>query len=285
MCRFLAYRGREVFMSDLLVKSEQSLILQSYKARERKEPLNGDGFGAGWYETEVDPTPCVFTSTTPAWSNRNLHRLAEKIRSTCVFAHVRAASPGSYVSEFNCHPFQHEQFLWMHNGSIAQFEKIKRPLRESLRDRYYNLIQGTTDSEHAFAVFLNLLHERVGDYSVEDLHDAMAATIRQLLEWQRQAGIDGPSYLNFAVTDGVSVVASRYVSDPEAEPPSLYIARGERFEIVDGKYRMNPMLQQPRAVIVASEPLSEERADWEPVPGNHIVVVTPELHVRLHPLS
>lgn len=30
MCRFLVYKGREIFMSDLLIKPEQSLILQSY---------------------------------------------------------------------------------------------------------------------------------------------------------------------------------------------------------------------------------------------------------------
>jgi predicted glutamine amidotransferase len=33
--------------------------------------LNGDGFGIGWFSTEerreVDPSPCVFTSITPAW--------------------------------------------------------------------------------------------------------------------------------------------------------------------------------------------------------------------------
>ena len=39
MCRFLVYKDREVLMSDLLLKTEQSLIIQSYKAKERKEPL------------------------------------------------------------------------------------------------------------------------------------------------------------------------------------------------------------------------------------------------------
>ncbi len=33
MCRFLVYKGREMFMSDLLTKSAQSLIQQSFKAR------------------------------------------------------------------------------------------------------------------------------------------------------------------------------------------------------------------------------------------------------------
>jgi predicted glutamine amidotransferase len=33
----------------LLYSPKNSLILQSYKSKERKEPLNGDGFGVGWY--------------------------------------------------------------------------------------------------------------------------------------------------------------------------------------------------------------------------------------------
>ena len=69
----------------------------------------------GWYSPEegcvaqqrpADPTPCTFTSITPAWNNDNLGRLACKITSPLVFAHVRAAYPGMPVSEQNCHPFQ-----------------------------------------------------------------------------------------------------------------------------------------------------------------------------------
>ncbi|MEK9660225.1 MAG: hypothetical protein VW644_00555 [Alphaproteobacteria bacterium] len=81
MCRFLVYKGREILMSDLLTRADHSLIMQSYHARERAEPLNGDGFGVGWYVPQVDPTPGVFVSTSPAWSNRNLHRLADKVQS------------------------------------------------------------------------------------------------------------------------------------------------------------------------------------------------------------
>ncbi|EFJ51075.1 hypothetical protein VOLCADRAFT_116647, partial [Volvox carteri f. nagariensis] len=87
--------------------------------------LNGDGFGIGWFSTderrERDPTPCVFTSITPAWNNENLSRLACKIVSPLVFAHVRAAYPGMPVSEQNCHPFQFSRYMWMHNGVVAGF--------------------------------------------------------------------------------------------------------------------------------------------------------------------
>jgi len=54
MCRFLCYKGPEILLTDLLYRQQNSLILQSFKARERKEPLNGDGFGVGWYARAVE---------------------------------------------------------------------------------------------------------------------------------------------------------------------------------------------------------------------------------------
>ena len=48
MCRFTLYLGPPVRLSTLLTEPEHSLILQSFHAAERDEPLNGDGFGIGW---------------------------------------------------------------------------------------------------------------------------------------------------------------------------------------------------------------------------------------------
>jgi glutamine amidotransferase len=284
MCRFLAYKGREIFLSDLLTRPAESLIRQSFKAREREEPLNGDGFGVGWYVQEIDPTPCVFTSVQPAWANRNLHRLADKVQSTCLFAHVRAASPRSPVSELNCHPFQYDRFLWMHNGRIAGFDKTRRLIRDHLNDEFYNFIQGTTDSEHAFALFLNELSRHLDDYDLERLYRTLRTTIRKLERWREKAGVSESSYLNISLTDGNSIVAVRYVSDPEAEPQSLYIARGERFELRDDHYRMVRNDDHIDAVIIASEPLTDDRGDWDRIPVNHVVTVSPEFHIQMRPL-
>lgn len=281
MCRFLVYKGREMFMSDLLIRAEQSLIQQSFKSREREEPLNGDGFGVGWYVPHVDVTPCVFTSIQPAWSNRNLYRLATKMKSGLFFAHVRAASPGMSVSELNCHPFQHDRYLWMHNGSIAEFPRIRRRLRDSLGDAAYDTIEGNTDSEHAFSIFLDQLAPAADALSTEALGDLVRRTIGRLNGLARDANIATPSHFNFAVTDGMSLVATRYVSSDASAPLTLYYALGDRFEVFSGAYRMRPAAGRPEAIIIASEPVSEQREDWTEVPANHMISVTPELDVRL----
>ncbi len=282
MCRFLAYKGSEISLADVLTRSEQSMIRQSFHAREREEPLNGDGFGVGWYVPEIDPTPCIFTSVQPAWANRNLRRLADKIRSACLFAHVRAATPGTAVAEINCHPFQYGRLMWMHNGRISGFRRIRRALCEHLSDEFFNFIQGTTDSEHAFALFLNELGVAPEKCELDDLHRALQRTIRLIEQWLADAEITEASWLNFCLTDGNHLLATRYVTRPASQPQSLYFAQGRRFELHNGHYRMTKSEGEPaRAVIIASEPLTYDHSDWEPVPVNHSISVSPDCRIDL----
>ena len=281
MCRFLCYKGPPVLLADLLYRPRHSLILQSFKATDRPEPLNGDGFGVGWYATDIAPTPCVFRSLTPAWSNQNLHRLSEHVRSGCFFAHVRAASPGMSVCEANCHPFQHGRFLWMHNGTIEGFWQIRRRLRTSLPDQFYNTIEGTTDSEHAFALFLRLLGDTDRVRSAKEMGQALVLTIAQLEQWTAEGGFSAPSYYNFAVTDGASVAAVRYVSDPSLEPASLYYAVGGSYQAAEGVFQSTDCHGNERTVVIASERLNEKSKDWIRVAPNHVLTVTQELTVNV----
>jgi len=282
MCRFLCYRGPEILLADLLYRPANSLILQSFHAKERTEPLNGDGFGIGWYTPRISSTPCVFASLSPAWSNQNLRQISEHVKSGCFFAHVRAASPGMRVSEANCHPFQHGRFLWMHNGIVRDFWRIKRQLRESLPDYLYNNIEGTTDSEHAFAVFLHLLGDPARICSAKEIGRALVETIAQLERWTAETGFSGPSYYNFAVTDRRSVAAVRYVSDPTVEPQSLYYSTGGKYECSqDGVCSFCECDASERTIIIASERLTANAADWFRVAPNHVLTVEPDLTVHV----
>jgi glutamine amidotransferase len=285
--------------------------------------LNGDGFGVGWYSEGVDPTPCLFTSLTPAWSNRNLRRLAVRIRSGCFFAHVRAATPGSIVSEQNCHPFRAGRFLWMHNGYVAGFDRVARRLRAELRDDLYGAIKGTTDSEHAFYLFLNeltgeraairrsleerlsflrdyrsrffdLLHdpgegtldeatfldrmvEHFGEFTPDALAGAMLRTLERLNRLQRAAGTTAPSKHNFAVTDGRTILVTRYADRESASGPSLYRSVGMSVGTNGGP--------PAPAVLVASERLTEVHDDWEEIPPNHLLAILPDCTIELAPIG
>lgn len=284
MCRFLAYKGAPVLMDELLYQPRNSLIRQSFKAREREEPLNGDGFGVGWYMPEIDTIPAVFTSVQPAWNNMNLQSLAPKIRSGLVFAHIRAASSGG-VSQLNCHPFRYGNYLFMHNGSIGGFRVIKRALRRRLPDDIYDWISGETDTEHLCALFLEQLQAGRNSNSADDIKHALISSFSILKELQLEHGITRPSYLNFVVTDGNCLIATRYVSDSNLKPHTLYYSEGSRYECVDGICKMQDGDISEHAVLIVSEKLTDVKKDWQKVPPNHLVIVDEDLAVTVLPIK
>lgn len=280
MCRFLAYLGSPVLMDDLLFKPKNSLIKQSIHSKEAEEPLNGDGFGVGWYMRDISPSPGLFVSVRPAWNERNLQYLAPKIIPSCIFAHVRAASNGE-VNEFNCHPFHFRNLLFMHNGDINGFQDIKRMLEQGLSQPSYDMLQGQTDSEHLFAVFLDCLTAKgKADYSADDIATALEEAVTIVQEMKKVLKVKGEDYLNIAITDGNSMIAMRYVSHPKDEPPSLYYSEGKAYSCVDGVCHMAPGRRE-QSVLVVSERLTSIREDWHKIPRNHILLVEKNLSVSL----
>lgn len=283
MCRLLAYKGTSIAIDELLYKPKNSLINQSINAREIEEPLNGDGFGIGWFTQEISPEPATFVSLNPAWSNRNLRNLAPKIKTECLIAHVRAASVGE-VSESNCHPFQYKSLLMAHNGGVEEFFKIKRDIRAGLSDELYNWIKGQTDSEHLFACLVNRIlteHKTITTDSVMEAFEYTFALVKKLMAKHQ---IKEPAYLNMVVTNGHFIVATRWVSDPNEEPLTLYHSEGSRYVVEDGITHMMAPEDDDQAVLVVSEKLTDG-AHWTMIPKNHFVVVEPSLNVRIRAIK
>lgn len=279
----MAYLGTPIVIDKLLYQPKNSLVNQSINAKELEEPLNGDGFGIGWYVPEIYSEPVTFVSVSPAWSNRNLRNLAPKIQTDCFVAHVRAASVGE-VSEANCHPFQYKNILMMHNGGVEDFQRIKRKLREPLNDELYNWIKGQTDSEHLFAWLLNYLfehHTTIGPDAVIDAFEHLFMALKKLMA---ENGITEPAYLNMVVTNGLFVVGTRYITSSEDPPLTLYHSEGSRYVVEGGVSQMVAPDDDDHAVLVVSEKLTDDKS-WTLVPENHFVVVDPTLTVRIIPIG
>ena len=151
MCRWLAYSGSPVFLEQALYSPAHSLIDQSLHSELGAEATNGDGFGVGWYDDT--PTPGVFRSIEPAWNDQNLRELSAHVTSGRFFAHIRAAI-GSPVQQTNCHPFRHGRWLFMHNGYIAEFPRVKRDLVLAVDESLYPEIAGQADTELLFYLAL-----------------------------------------------------------------------------------------------------------------------------------
>jgi predicted glutamine amidotransferase len=261
-------------MDELLYQPRNSLIRQSVAAHESEEPLNGDGFGVGWYSHHLGTDPGLFVSVRPAWNDRNLRYLSQKIQSSCIFAHVRAASLGE-VSEANCHPFHYKNYLFMHNGGIEGFHYIKRYLRRGLSDEIYDWIRGQTDSEHLFALFLENMRglgAKMGEEALgaEAMAEALEASVRTVREIKDQHEIAEDDYVNVAVSDGKRIVALRYASNPKERAPTLYYAHGAKYECRDGVAKMTPAHASEHAVLIVSEKLTTDRKQWKEIPENHL---------------
>lgn len=285
MCRFAAYLGKPIIVDELLFKPANSLVKQSVRARETDEPLNGDGFGLGWYAHEIDYTPALFTSVQPAWNDRNLLYISPKIRTNCLMAHVRAASSGG-VSILNCHPFHYKRLLCMHNGSIGGFQQIKRHIRHELPDHIYDWVKGQTDSEHLFGLFLHIFEQQQSHHTTSGLAQALLATYKRIFEIQRQYNVDEPSYLNVVVTDGLNLVASRYATAGAAYVPTLYYSAGSQYEYHDGVCHMHPAIDgQNEALLIVSEKLTNYAAEWQEVPENHLLMIHQDISLQLKPIE
>jgi glutamine amidotransferase len=347
MCRFLIYSGHSpILLSHLITTPTHSILTQSYDSRLRLDttrPHNGDGFGVGYYTAtprrkpgrktsnagtgsiyghdeddddvvDLGPEPCIFTSIIPAWNCRNLERLAAKTVSPLIFAHVRASTEGA-LSDTNCHPFARGALMWMQNGGIGGWKLgVKRKLVSDINDRWFEGVQGSTDSEWAFALFLDCLEKHCGvdpddagkqrhGFGHTVLRRAMLQTIARINGYV--AGLapavrdahDVRSLLNFAVTDGKSVVCTRYVSSKTDEAASLFFSSGTdwkaqipageaataRPKVGKGEYKMERRDKGADIVLVASEPLTFERDNWVTVPTNSVLTIHNQ-NVLIHPI-
>ena len=272
MCRWLAYSGTAIRLDELLVKRDRSLIDQSLHARQGATTTNGDGFGVGWYgDSEI---PSLFRSTHPAWNDRNLRELTAAIRSPLFFAHIRA-STGSAIQETNTHPFRYGRWLWMHNGAIREFLRVKRQLVLAVDDSLYASIEGATDSETMFYLALTFGLESDPVAAVE----RMVGFIEQT---GHQNGVEFPVQMTVATTDGRSVWAFRYSSERVSR--SLYYST--RMDVLQAHYpdseELAGLSDVTRAIV--SEPLGDLVGAWNEVPESHVGIVHPGAD-ELRPLT
>jgi len=271
MCRLAFYLGPQIAVSSLVTEPVHSIIHQSYHAKERPEPLNGDGFGIGWYAPEFQAEPAVFREVQPAWSSVNLKSLAPVARSECILAHVRAASSGLSVGQLNCHPFTHGRYSFMHNGEVAGFLATRRTLLNSLSDAAFGMIKGSTDSEVMFALIMDRLGADPAQASLDQLAEVMLEVIHFSEQQAIEINSDEPAYLNLVLTDGQRAVVSRYVTEGAAAQ-SLYCHRGAGYRCENGICYMDQTGRENQAILLSSEPLSQDDG-WESVTENSLMLI------------
>ncbi|MEP5728757.1 MAG: class II glutamine amidotransferase [Sulfitobacter sp.] len=238
MCRWAAWQGKPIFMSEVLSAPGHSLIQQSRDAAECKTAINADGFGLAWYDKR--PVPGLYRDVYPAWSDPNLLAIAQQVQSRLFMAHVRA-STGTATSRNNCHPFVQDNWTFMHNGQIGGFEHFRKAADMMISDEFYPDRKGATDSEALFLVACGLGLSRNPQL-------AMAQAVAAFEDKARSTKTTPYMRIAAAFSDGKTLYAIRYASDDLA--PTLY-------------YQWNAMWE---GWSVVSEPYETTNGKWREVP-------------------
>lgn len=138
--------------------------------------------------------------------------LAGGIEAEALLAHARYATVGKAKDE-NTHPFRFRRWLFAHDGTVEAFDRVRPMLLEGLPDFLSRNVMGDTDSEHLFMWFLKGLWDggRMDELDLDapTAARALAATIRQVDAWCREAGAQRPSRLGLVATNGRIMVAAR----------------------------------------------------------------------------
>lgn len=122
------------------------------------------------------------------------------------------------------------RYMFMHNGIIAGFASIKRKLLHGLSDAAYDSVQSFhSDSAVSFALFLSHLPNLTEPHNPDVLLQALQQTMELIGTVQRQAGITDTSLLNFVLTDGSTLIATRCVCPKAERAASMYYAEGTSF--------------------------------------------------------
>jgi glutamine amidotransferase len=259
MCRWLAYSGAPIYLEEVIVKPEHSLIDQSLSSHSGATTTNGDGFGIGWYgQREI---PGVYKTVRPAWNDANLAALAGQIKSNLFIAHVRATT-GTAVEHSNCHPFQFENWIFVHNGAVREFDRIKRELTFAVSPELYPFIHGSTDTEIMFFLALTFGMR-------DDVQQGVARMVGFIEKVGRDNGVEFPVQMTLGISDGQSVYAFRYSTEGDTRTLYHSIDMAALHEVAPESRRFSA---DTRAIV--SEPLGQHAEGWTLVPESSFLSVS-----------
>ena len=248
------------------------------------------------------PRPTKYKVLRQPLTDPIFRSICENTSSLAIFAHIRAASGDTAITEVNCHPFTFGRWSFMHNGGVAHFGQIKRHVVNAISPEAMDLVKGTTDSEHIGALFFTFLEENKGAQSwdashpLEDVKLALERSISEIIRIQKQvvpADKLEASSLNLAVTDGEQLLTIRFRNHATQHPPSLYYSTKAGVELNrkypghpdkagedNGSQNLKTAEEHGDHVIVASEPSTYQKEDWHLIQKNECIMVGRDMIVH-----
>jgi predicted glutamine amidotransferase len=267
MCRLYGFR------SNLPASVHGHLVLEK-NSLHRLSREHKDGWGIAHYGES--PLPSVVHGLSPAHLDAEFERVCQLLTSRAIVAHVRLASVGS-VQPANAHPFTLGRWTFAHNGTVRDFGAHQAEIEAEIHPRFRGLLRGQTDSERCFYLFLSRLDELSpveGPAPLEQVARALAKTTETVSRITDKPDAEKPSTMNFLVTDGGLMVATRRRN-------TLFFSecrgKGQEIALPTEGARLDRM-------VIASEEVSVEDA-WFEVPESSVVAVDEALVLRMWTMS
>jgi len=277
MCRLYALQATHRTRAECeLLDAQNALIDQS--RRDARGLSNPHGWGMA--SLNGRRARC-FRQVEPASSSKQYREAALRLEGDTLLAHVRRATVGDPAHE-NTHPFRHEDAFLIHNGHVPAFDAVRPRLLDRLSEKRRRSVDGTTDSEHIFALLLQLRAEQPGT----PLHDVTRQAVHHLRRWCEEvpadvhtgvsdAPFDAPDTvddeilhhtlaLNLLWTDGTWIGGARLNR-------SLWALRrtaAYTCPVCGEDHTDAPADDRYRATVLASERITDE--DWQAVPNGSV---------------
>lgn len=187
---------------------------------------NHHGWGIGWFE--INGISRIEKDGNAAYQSEKFNNLSKKINSKIIIAHVRLASSGRANVEINSHPFEFNNWIFAHNGTINE-NKLSSMLKYPFN---YNLTSQGIDSELYFRYIMQCINE------TGDMENGIRKALEEINNYSQGA--------NFLLSDGKKLIAYRYGND-------LYYC------IRDSKKPLNCRSEETR-LMLESKSLAGEKA-------------------------
>ena len=164
----------------------------------------------------------------------------------------------------NCHPFRHRNWLFVHNGYVADLHVLRRDLMLAIDPERFADVSGSTDTEVVFQIALTLGLE-------EDPIGAMERTVGLIEATGRAHGLSGLVQGTFGISDGETLWAIRYATEGAARTlfASADVAAIHRL------YPDNARLGRlgPDDRLIVSEPFADLPGVWHEIAQSSAVTV------------
>ena len=307
MCRLVAYLGERVLLDDVLFAPDSSIVEQAVHPQ-MLSAMNLAGFGVvAWDEQSTAPeVPWTYRTPGLPFFDRNLRALSRKARATALLGHVRGVmlNDREIVNAQNVHPFSYEDtpISLAMNGDLDRFAEMRPDVAALVAPEIAKHVEGTTDSEWIYALLLTNLEDPAAPIAdPEELAEAVEKTLRQIRHIRDKRGFQRQSAVNLVISDGRSVIATRFAFDygwyhegwtfaggeRRFDYTTLWYAAGTGYGMHEGEWGIGPGGPQT-SVIVASEPLTHDSSAWLEAPEYCLLVATPgeeSLNVEIRELD